>query len=225
MVTSLEQLFKTYQVEATKAEQMKRVCKPSQATHTNIYLTQSLNPFRVNFDVNLEGYILQHRFSTSFDIVKSTNKRSTIFTRSGDLNVGDGKSNGTIIGILFFDEPSYQHAKSNYDKFWEWKLNRNSSRSALEEQFGYDTKHAMHLVRLLRMGHEALTEGVIRVRRPDAQELLSIRAGAWTYEQVVEYAEHMNAEVDKALKTSQLRKDVDLIQVTKLIMDVQNSVW
>jgi hypothetical protein len=135
---------------------------------------------------------------------------------------GKGRTPDIVVKVNFsqFDE-----AHTNWENYWEWKKKRNVTRSALEEQFGYDTKHAMHLVRLLRMGHEALTEGVIRVRRPDAQELLSIRAGAWTYEQVVEYAEHMNAEVDKALKTSQLRKDVDLIQVTKLIMDVQNSVW
>ncbi|AEZ66297.1 hypothetical protein phiTE_131 [Pectobacterium phage phiTE] len=37
--------------------------------------------------------------------------------------------------------------------------NRNAARHELEEKFGYDTKHAMHLVRLLRMSQEILETG------------------------------------------------------------------
>ena len=37
------------------------------------------------------------------------------------------------------------------------------------------------------MGIEALRDEEIVVKRPDAKELLEIRAGAWTYEEVVAY--------------------------------------
>ena len=88
-----------------------------------------------------------------------------------------------------------------------------------------DFKHAMHLVRLLRMGYEALTEGIIKVKRPDAQELLSIRNGDWTYEQVIEYAEFMKEEVDRAVKLDNLPTSVDSRFVGNLVMQVQDSVW
>lgn len=57
-------------------------------------------------------------------------------------------------------------------------------------------KHALHLMRLLRMGKEILTTGKIYVRRPDADELLEIRAGKWGYDRLVEEAESIKSELD-----------------------------
>src|SRR6478736_4334230 len=57
------------------------------------------------------------------------------------------------------------------------------------QKFGYCTKNAMHLVRLLRMCREILETGQVRVKRADAAELLAIRNGAWTLEELVKYAE------------------------------------
>ncbi len=92
-------------------------------------------------------------------------------------------------------ERRYNAKQKEWEAFLKWKKERNVERAALEAKFGYDTKHALHLVRLLRMGREILSEGVVRVRRPDAEELLAIRHGAWTYERLVEWA----AAEDKAL--------------------------
>lgn len=61
-----------------------------------------------------------------------------------------------------------------------------------EEDHG---KRAYHVVRLLRMCREVLTTGELLVRRPDAEELLAIRAGAWTRAQVAAFF----AEQDDAL--------------------------
>ena len=83
----------------------------------------------------------------------------------------------------------------------------------------------MHLVRLLRMGYEAVTEGVIRVKRPDAEELLSIRNGAWTYDQIVEYAEDMNSLVETAVDRSDLPKQGNLLLAAKVVLQVQDAVW
>lgn len=128
--------------------------------------------------------------------------------------------------IVKFCKEEYNVAKEKHKQYWTWKKNRNETRSELEEQFGYDTKHAMHLVRLLRMGVEALRDGVILVKRPDAQELLNIRNGAWTYEEVVQYAEEMDREVREVwYKKSDLQKKPNLKQVAGLLMDVQDLVW
>ncbi len=62
-------------------------------------------------------------------------------------------------------------------------------RKQLVEQFGYDTKNAAHLIRLLRMGIEFLTDGELHVLREDATELLDIKKGKWTLEQVQKTAE------------------------------------
>jgi hypothetical protein len=95
---------------------------------------------------------------------------------------------------VFTREKQYQAAKRHYDQFENWKKTRNAARAELEAKFGLDTKHAAHLVRLLRMCKEIMTTGEVVVKRPDAAEFLSIRAGAWTYDQIVEYAERTEAE-------------------------------
>jgi hypothetical protein len=76
------------------------------------------------------------------------------------------------------------------------------------------------------MGVEALETGVLFVRRPDAAELLSIRDGAWTYDELVTYAEEVDAWVrgDLYQKTS-LPKKADMQLAAKIMMEVQDMVW
>jgi len=128
--------------------------------------------------------------------------------------------------IVKFNKLEYNQALEKHKQYWSWKENRNEARGELEEQHGYDTKHAMHLVRLLRMGIEALRDEEIVVKRPDAEELLRIRDGAWTYEEIVKYAEAMDNEVRMVLyQSTNLRKKPDLKFAAKLLMDVQETIW
>jgi hypothetical protein len=59
-----------------------------------------------------------------------------------------------------------------------------------------NTKHALHLVRLLRMGYEILTTGKVIVRRPDAEELLAIRNGLYTLDELLEKVEELKTKLD-----------------------------
>lgn len=132
----------------------------------------------------------------------------------------------TPLAVVKFNKAEYETAKEKHKQYWIWKKNRNERRSELEEKFEYDTKHAMHLVRLLRMGKEALEDGVILVKRPDAEELLSIRNGAWTYEQCVAYAEEMDVLIrEKLYKTTSLPKKPNLVEAAELLMKAQRMVW
>lgn len=64
-------------------------------------------------------------------------------------------------------------------------------RKKLVKEFGYDTKNAAHLIRLLRMGIEFLKEGILHVEREDASELLDIKKGRWSLEKVEREAEDL----------------------------------
>lgn len=99
-------------------------------------------------------------------------------------------------------EREYESAARHFQQYTEWKTKRNPERAALEEAHGYDTKHAGHLVRLLRMGKEILTTGEVHVWRgaggpDDAEEIRAIRSGAWTYDALVEWAETQEKELDR----------------------------
>ncbi|MFM2248425.1 MAG: hypothetical protein RL071_4500 [Pseudomonadota bacterium] len=84
-------------------------------------------------------------------------------------------------------ERRYTSAQRRFGQYIDWQRSRNPDRAALEAAHGYDTKHAAHLLRLLRMGGELMEEGALRVWRGDidAAELLEVRAGAWSYERLL----------------------------------------
>lgn len=103
-------------------------------------------------------------------------------------------------------ERQYGTRQREWEQFQNWKATRNADRAALEEKWGYDTKHAMHLVRLLRMCREILTTGQVIVKRPDAAELLAIRNGAWTYERLIAWAESEDILLERAVEASPLPK-------------------
>jgi uncharacterized protein len=123
-------------------------------------------------------------------------------------------------------EQAYTNALREWQSYQNWESQRNKARSELEKKYGYDTKHAMHLVRLIRMGKEILGEGKVQVFRPDREELLFIRNGGWTFEQVEEYSSKMEQEIIKVAETSKLPKEPDRIKIDQLCMGIiDRYVW
>lgn len=118
-------------------------------------------------------------------------------------------------------ERQYSNAKREWDQYRNWKATRNKDRSILEEKYGYDTKHAYHLVRLIRMCREVLTTGKVIVKRPDREELLAIRNGAWSYEQLIEFAEAEDKNLQELyLKSTALPKVPDKEKLDKLCIEL-----
>lgn len=95
-------------------------------------------------------------------------------------------------------------------------------RKMLVERFGYDTKNAAHLLRLLTMGEEILATGEVNVWRGDidAQELLDVRNGKWTIEQVAEEAERRFGRYQEAKETSPLPEEADADKVNELCLAI-----
>lgn len=127
--------------------------------------------------------------------------------------------------IVKFNYDVYKHDIDEHKNYWNWKTNRNQQRSVLEEQFGFDTKHASHLVRLLHTGLEILQEHKVYVKRPDAQYLLDIRNGKYSYEEILERAEILDKEIQKAYNNSTLRKRVDIVECSKICTAIQSTIW
>jgi predicted nucleotidyltransferase len=109
--------------------------------------------------------------------------------------------------LLMQRERQYTGKQREWEQFQKWKKERNEDRAILEAKFGYDTKHATHLVRLMRMCREILIEGKVYVRRPDAEELLAVRAGRWTYEELLIWAKRQDELLTEAMKVSILPKE------------------
>jgi predicted nucleotidyltransferase len=148
--------------------------------------------------------------------------------RAAEVMVEQGKIEAAELTPNFIQimqrERAYRQARREWDNYQAWKRNRNPARAQLEAQFGYDTKHAQHLVRLLRMGLEILRDGEVRVRRSDAEELRMIRAGAWSYDELIERAEALGAQVREAARESALPEQPDEERLDALCVELVESV-
>jgi predicted nucleotidyltransferase len=124
---------------------------------------------------------------------------------------------------LLAREKRYGAAKKTWTQYQTWLRERNPTRAAIEAKHGYDCKHGMHLVRLLRMCGEILETGRVNVRRPDAEELLSIRNGAWSYDRLVEWAEAEDARLQGLASKSKLPSAPDIEEIDRRLVQIIQS--
>jgi hypothetical protein len=85
---------------------------------------------------------------------------------------------------------------------------------------GFDGKHAAHLVRLMRMCREILETGAVIVKRPDRDELLAIRNGAWSYEQLMQWSEQEDRVLEEVMARSSLPNTPDSHTLDALCMSL-----
>lgn len=117
-------------------------------------------------------------------------------------------------------ERQYKSKQEEWRQYQGWLSSRNPARFTLESKHGYDTKHALHLVRLMRMAREILETGRVIVKRPDRDELLAIRNGVWTYDQLIEWAAAQDAALNEIYIASKLPYSVDVAKLDQLCQTI-----
>lgn len=137
-------------------------------------------------------------------------------------------SRGDFIRLLQKSQ-KYQVALREWQAYQSWQKNRNPVRAEMEKRSGYDLKHGMHCIRLLRSGLEILRQGRVIVNRyeaGDADELKAILKGEYTYEQVMKMADDLVAEMDVVYPQSTLPQSPDLEQINQLCIElVEMQGW
>lgn len=81
---------------------------------------------------------------------------------------------------------------------------KHGQRPELTESHGYDTKAAMHSVRLVGEGIELMTTGQISYPRPDVEYLRAVRRGEFSLDKVCSVVSSLLTELDEAEHTSAL---------------------
>jgi len=92
-------------------------------------------------------------------------------------------------------------------------------------KYGYDTKAAMHGLRLLYECLELMTHKRITLPRPEKELLIEVRSGAWTLERVLRQARQLEAEVKEAVANSPLPERVDKTAISKLAAQLHLEFW
>ena len=98
-----------------------------------------------------------------------------------------------------------------------------AKRKALVERFGYDTKNASHLIRLLTMCIEFLGDGELQVFRKDNDMLKSIKKGEWSLDKVVKESDRLFKLAQEAYVRSTLPEEPDYERAESLLLNIMEE--
>lgn len=94
----------------------------------------------------------------------------------------------------------------------------NPKRQETIDRFGYDTKHAYHIVRLALECEEILETGDLRLDQ-NAAVLRAIREGEWSLDRMQEWFQEKESSLEKAYANSTLRAKPDEDALGALLLD------
>jgi|GEM_PF-188613 len=124
---------------------------------------------------------------------------------------------------------NYQIALREWKAYISWQENRNPARAEMEKKSGFDLKHGMHCIRLLRCGLEILQRGELIVDRRiagDVDDLKAILLNRYTYAEVMQMADDLVAQMEIVDQQSSLPDRSDLEQINQLCMElVEMQGW
>jgi len=122
---------------------------------------------------------------------------------------------------VYYSFTGYAHDQLYKMENYSNKGYMGEKRKRLVEKFGYDTKNAAHLIRLLMMGIEFLHEGRLNVARyDDADILLDIKRGKWSLDEIKDTANIMFNLALMAKNNSKLPDSSNESKAEELVMAI-----
>jgi predicted nucleotidyltransferase len=121
-------------------------------------------------------------------------------------------------------EMAYRDEKRDWDNYRKWKETRNPARRGSEELYGYDTKFAMHVLRLMETGKQLLLTGEVEYPLTNSEFLLGVRNGSLTYEEFTGECENLRHNFNTWRDMSDLPNRVDYDALRNLYMEVLGDV-
>lgn len=121
-----------------------------------------------------------------------------------------------------------QAAATHYIGFVEGQMRRllgtgtgkHGQRPELVKESGYDTKAAMHAVRLLGEGEELMQQHRVTFPRPNVEELLTIRTGQWSLDKLCQRVSQGVIDLKAAAHYSSLPLKPNRHRVSELVSDL-----
>ncbi len=97
----------------------------------------------------------------------------------------------------------------------------------LSSEHGYDTKYAMHALRIAHQGRELLSTGRITlpVAEPERSRLLEVRHGEVSSRDVLSRLHEQEALLEDAVLNSELPEEPDRAVIDEFLVDAYRRVW
>jgi predicted nucleotidyltransferase len=104
---------------------------------------------------------------------------------------------------------------------------RNVNRPELVEAHGFDTKYAMHAVRLGYQGLELLETGRLTLPMPEPtrSRVMAVRLGERSFDEVLAEIDEVQRRLSTALEQTALPAEPDRAAVDRFLVDTSRQAW
>ncbi|MGM5631103.1 nucleotidyltransferase domain-containing protein [Apibacter raozihei] len=131
------------------------------------------------------------------------------------------------IAYLSFNKDGYSSYCKEYKEYWNWVDKRNKERFKINESHGnnYDSKNMMHTIRLLEVARDIFQNGELIVRRSNREELLNIKYGRYSYEELLQKSEDLIKEIENLYSLSSLQNVPDSKIAESLLIEMRKHLY
>lgn len=129
---------------------------------------------------------------------------------------------------MIFQKDEYSMYCKKYKEYWDWMKHRNEERYSTNINHGenYDSKNMMHTIRLLRVVKELLETGQFNLyRKDDREELLAIKNGNYSYEDVLKQAEQLVEDIKHFKGSTHFQFKRNDAQIEQFLIELRTKLY
>ena len=147
--------------------------------------------------------------------------------RANQLRLSNVPEGTPLVGYLNFNPDAYSVYRREYREYWDWVADRNEVRyeGTLAHGGGYDAKNMMHTLRLLDLAIGIFETGRVNVRVADRAFLLRVKAGEFSLETVLGWAEEKLGRLRGVAGASELPEEVDSFTVRNQLLAIRRRLY
>lgn len=147
--------------------------------------------------------------------------------QANDVSLSSIAIGEIVQAYLFFNKSGYSFYCKEYRAYWDWVANRNEERFQNNLQHGkdYDAKNMMHTIRLLHVVKDLFNAGQLIVKRANRDELLSIKAGNYHYDDLLIMAEQLMQDIEVACKHSPLQDEINRKTAERALIRIRAALY
>lgn len=131
------------------------------------------------------------------------------------------------LAYLYWNMESYSLYCKEYKEYWDWVEKRNDNRyqTNLDHGKNYDSKNMMHTIRLLQVAEEILRDGRLNVKRPNREQLLSIKLGNMDYDDLLVMADQLMESIEAFSISSPLPDVPDQQYAEHILIEIRSELY
>ena len=146
---------------------------------------------------------------------------------SNEVSLSSIPKGQTLGAYLFVNHEAYSSYCKAYNEYFSWVSERNEKRfeGTMNHGQGYDAKNMMHTIRLLQQAKEIVSKRELQIQRPNREELLGIKNGAYNYDELFVWSHKLFEEVQELCLQSLLPVAPDQDKLRQQLVDMRKRLY